>query len=241
MDGGDLFSLREAAVLSRLPEGRVRREIEHGVITYRPAKVGSAQRHQFTEGDILYFALLYHLHDSLDLPRPTRSAVHRLIFLDNFIVAGWRRPEVCRLRGQGTAEFTPRNLIISLASTDQALRHEIAGTLAEAWCRNISQVYTVNWDRLLDDVGPRVCIYRRGCSRITKDAAVLGGEPVFEGTRIAVRHIGGMLEKGEPAEQILEDYPRLSKEDVEFAALYAAANPLVGRPKSRDVGATDDP
>jgi uncharacterized protein (DUF433 family) len=219
MDGGDLFSLREAAVLSRLPEGKVRREIEHGVIACQPAKVGGAQRHRFTEGDILYFALLYHLHDSLELPRPIRSAVHRLTILDS-------------------AREGP---VISLASTDGALREEIAGSLDEAWRREISAVYTVDWDRLLADVGPRVCLYRRGRSRVEKDAGVLGGEPVFAGTRIPVRHVGGMLRKGESVEQILDDFPLLSKDDVEFAALYEAANPLVGRPKSRGAGTTDEP
>jgi uncharacterized protein (DUF433 family) len=37
---------------------------------------------------------------------------------------------------------------------------------------------------------------------------------------------------GEPTERILEDYPYLSAEDVEFAALYTAANPAPGRARA---------
>jgi uncharacterized protein (DUF433 family) len=74
----------------------------------------------------------------------------------------------------------------------------------------------------------RTDLYKRGLARIVSDNKI-GGEPVFRGTRLAIRHVGGMHLNGEPTERILEDYPDLSAEDVEFAALYTAANPTVGR------------
>jgi uncharacterized protein (DUF433 family) len=101
------------------------------------------------------------------------------------------------------------------------------------WSKHINPVLTVNWDALIGDVGPRIDLYRDGLKRLREDDAILGGEPVFKGTRLAVRHIGGMRAKGEPVERIIEDYPELSPDDVEFAHLYAAAHPPLGRPKVR--------
>ncbi len=49
---------------------------------------------------------------------------------------------------------------------------------------------------------------------------VLGGEPTFPNTRLAVRHIGGMLLKGGSVEEIREDYPYFDETDLEFAKLF---------------------
>jgi hypothetical protein len=42
-----MFSLKEAAVLSRLPEDKVRREVEHKLIEPEIVPTGSAHRLQF--------------------------------------------------------------------------------------------------------------------------------------------------------------------------------------------------
>jgi uncharacterized protein (DUF433 family) len=60
---------------------------------------------------------------------------------------------------------------------------------------------------------------------------ILGGEPVFAGSRLAVRHVGFMVERGESTKNILEDYPYLTDHDVAFAQLFARAYPRVGRPR----------
>ena len=66
--------------------------------------------------------------------------------------------------------------------------------------------------------------------RVVRDPSVLAGEPVFRGTRLSVRHIGGMLDRGESAKAIREDYPRLSAKDLVFSQLLVRAYPRVGRP-----------
>jgi uncharacterized protein (DUF433 family) len=81
-------------------------------------------------------------------------------------------------------------------------------------------------------VAPRIDLYCKGLQRVHEDDEILDGEPVFKGTRLAVRHIGGMRIKGESVEDITRDYPDLTPEDVEFARLYTEAHPLVGRPRS---------
>lgn len=67
--------------------------------------------------------------------------------------------------------------------------------------------------------------------RLVSQDDILGGEPVFAGSRLAVRRVGALAERGESAKSILEDYPYLKPADIEFARLYAKAYPRVGRPR----------
>lgn len=61
--------------------------------------------------------------------------------------------------------------------------------------------------------------------RLLSSPEFLAGEPVFPGTRLAVRHIGGMLIRGASREEIREDYPYLSDEDVMFAWVFTEMHP----------------
>ncbi|WP_454919301.1 DUF433 domain-containing protein [Xanthobacter sediminis] len=67
---------------------------------------------------------------------------------------------------------------------------------------------------------------------IHRDKAILGGEPVFRGTRIPARAIAAMLAQGASAEEILEGYPALTPRMLDLAAIWAAAHPARGRPKT---------
>lgn len=67
---------------------------------------------------------------------------------------------------------------------------------------------------------------------VSRDKAVLGGEPVFKGTRIPVRLIVSMLDEGAYPEEILDGYPKLAKRQLELARIWVAAHPRRGRPKS---------
>ena len=57
--------------------------------------------------------------------------------------------------------------------------------------------------------------------RIEINPDMLVGKPVIKGTRIAVEHIMGYLAGGMNQEEILENFPRLTKEDIQAAILYA--------------------
>ena len=48
------------------------------------------------------------------------------------------------------------------------------------------------------------------------------GKPVIRGTRISVEQILRLLAKGLTFEEILKDYPHLTKEDIVVALIYAA-------------------
>ncbi|QXZ81436.1 DUF433 domain-containing protein [Rhizobium sp. L51/94] len=60
---------------------------------------------------------------------------------------------------------------------------------------------------------------------------VMGGEPVYKGTRIPVRMIAAMKAQGASTSEILEGYPSLSPGMVESAEIWAAAHPARGRPR----------
>ncbi len=55
-------------------------------------------------------------------------------------------------------------------------------------------------------------------SRISISPQICHGKPVIEGTRVLVTNILGALSAGDTIEQILEDYPNITREDI-FAAL----------------------
>ena len=65
--------------------------------------------------------------------------------------------------------------------------------------------------------------------RVSTDPKILGGEPVFKGSRLSVRHIGGLPDSEKLG--ILEDYPYLSDEDIHFARVFSRAYPRMGRPR----------
>ncbi len=60
---------------------------------------------------------------------------------------------------------------------------------------------------------------------ITVDEDILGGQPVFRGTRVPVESLFDHLEAGVPLDEFLDDFPTVSKEQV--IALLDAANKLL--------------
>lgn len=66
---------------------------------------------------------------------------------------------------------------------------------------------------------------------IHRDKAILGGEPVFKGSRIPVYGLMAMLDAGADPSEILEGYPKLDSNDLELARIWVAAHPRRGRPK----------
>jgi uncharacterized protein (DUF433 family) len=58
--------------------------------------------------------------------------------------------------------------------------------------------------------------------RISVDPKVCSGKPCIRGTRIMVRNILGMFAGGYTLEQVLQEYPELTREDVVAALEYAS-------------------
>jgi uncharacterized protein (DUF433 family) len=55
---------------------------------------------------------------------------------------------------------------------------------------------------------------------IVSDNEILLGKPTVKGTRISVEHIVGLLAQGWNESQILENFPRLSKESLQAVFSY---------------------
>lgn len=86
---------------------------------------------------------------------------------------------------------------------------------------------------LADELQTRLVRLAGAHALVMRDPEILGGEPVIRGTRISVYLVAAMLEQGASAEELQADYPTLSRDQLELAALYAKASPRPGRPRTR--------
>jgi uncharacterized protein (DUF433 family) len=134
----------------------------------------------------------------------------RAIRLSGLSLAVVDRARLYRLISEGLAK-TPAPERVEFASVMSLslgwLASEMASTLArfEAWKR-----------------------------RLSSDPNVIAGEMVFSGSRLSVRHIGELLDRGDSPNDLLADYPELSPQDIEFSQLFVKAYPRAGRPRLRD-------
>lgn len=58
--------------------------------------------------------------------------------------------------------------------------------------------------------------------KIIVDQEILAGKPVIKGTRLSVEFVLGLLGDGVSAEEILKNYPNITKEDILACVAYAA-------------------
>jgi uncharacterized protein (DUF433 family) len=58
--------------------------------------------------------------------------------------------------------------------------------------------------------------------RIEINPKILSGKPVFKGTRIPISIVLKMLGNGATFQKIIEEYPRLTEEDIKAALDYSA-------------------
>jgi uncharacterized protein (DUF433 family) len=74
---------------------------------------------------------------------------------------------------------------------------------------------------------------RRAKRLVVSDPEIMGGDPVFRGTRVPVHVVAELVAKGSTQAELLEGYPRLTAEMIRLAPIFAAAYPLRGRPRSQ--------
>lgn len=65
---------------------------------------------------------------------------------------------------------------------------------------------------------------------ITQDPKILGGKPIIAGSRMSVEVILELLSSGMETNQIIKEYPFLTKKQVQAAIDYAAK--MVGKEES---------
>lgn len=71
---------------------------------------------------------------------------------------------------------------------------------------------------------------------ITIDNEILGGQPVFKGTRVPIESLFDHLEAGVSLDEFLEDFPTVSKEQA--VTLLDVANKLLTSKNITDLYAT---
>ena len=82
-------------------------------------------------------------------------------------------------------------------------------------------------------VARNLSAFRWGRRRIVSNPDVLGGEPVFRGTRIPLQQVASLCRKGVPEKEIAEDFPALSSRDLAYARLFSRLSERPGRPQKR--------
>jgi uncharacterized protein (DUF433 family) len=97
----------------------------------------------------------------------------------------------------------------------------------------LSSVLRLEIGSLVRDLRARVDAFSRWREKLVRSDDILGGEPVFPKSRLAVSRVAGLAERGESLRSILKDYPHLTEQDVAFARLFVRAYPRVGRPREQ--------
>lgn len=116
------------------------------------------------------------------------------------------------------------------------LRREVFDALATARRDQVTVeggLLTIDLREPRRELAASLRMLRRARDKAVTDPDILGGAPVFRGTRIPVHLIATLLEEGSAAEELLQAYPRLTPEMIELAPVYAAAYPLRGRPRAQ--------
>lgn len=70
--------------------------------------------------------------------------------------------------------------------------------------------------------------------RIVFDPAVLAGKPIVKGTRLSVEFLLGLMADGWSNEQIVQNYPGLTSEDLIACLEYARDSVAGARPTPMD-------
>jgi uncharacterized protein (DUF433 family) len=65
---------------------------------------------------------------------------------------------------------------------------------------------------------------------LVNDPQIMNGETTFPGTRYTVQGIGHVLKRGEQPEDVLEDFPGLTRRDLDYARMYVEMYKPRGRP-----------
>jgi len=171
---------------------------------------------------------------------PAEAAVLSRLSLKAVNNAIDKKTVVARRTGAGRLLDEPAVLYLSLerrlgGDTTPEFRRRLFAEIAAAPKRRVVSVGALKVDigQSRREVMERVKELRRAERFVSIDPEIMGGNPVFRGTRVPVHQVAELLAKGESAERLREDYPRVSEEMIRLAPIYAAAHPLRGRPRKK--------
>ncbi len=120
-----------------------------------------------------------------------------------------------------------------------AIPSEARGELFQRYQENlqaselrVSPVVVLDIATTRSAIAERAARLERAKSNVVSDPEVIGGEPVIRNTRIPVYDVAASVAKGLPSSRIRAAYSLLDDQAIEDAAIYAAAFPPRGRPRS---------
>jgi uncharacterized protein (DUF433 family) len=93
-----------------------------------------------------------------------------------------------------------------------------------------TEALIVDVERATTKMRTRVKELERAASMIHADPEIMAGTPVFRGTRVPVYVIAELLDRGTPLKEIVEGYPSITEEMVNYARVYAVTHAKRGRP-----------
>jgi uncharacterized protein (DUF433 family) len=116
--------------------------------------------------------------------------------------------------------------------TTRTFRRRLFAEIASAPGRRVVTVGALKLDLRAPrrEIKQRIGELRRANRLVVTDPEIMGGQPVFRGTRVPVHLISERLRQGETRDRLREDFPRITDEMIQLAPIYAAAHPLRGRP-----------
>lgn len=68
-----------------------------------------------------------------------------------------------------------------------------------------------------------MCMESALLKRIVVDPKIMAGKPVIRGTRVPVDAILHRIAQGETLDDLMQDYPKLTKQDIKAALEYASS------------------
>lgn len=77
----------------------------------------------------------------------------------------------------------------------------------------------------------RMCLVREASKLVSVDPEVMGGIPVFAGSRLPEENLAASLNRGIDKQLLAESWPFLTKKHFEAAKVYVRTHPKRGRPR----------
>lgn len=128
--------------------------------------------------------------------------------------------------------YLVRRSALSLRSRERrSIYKRIVQTLSQDKIPQQIEIADPFYLRLSDGVAfldDKISRFLQWKANLMSNPDIMGGAETFPSSRLTVRHVGGMLECGVDAQEILEDYPYLNSSDIEFARLFVRAYPDTG-------------
>ena len=102
--------------------------------------------------------------------------------------------------------------------------------LREIECKRGILHYVIDVQAAAEKIDANLAKYRKAMKLIVEDPAILAGAATFKGTRIVVHHVADLISQGATEAELREDHPRLTREMIAAAKIYAKSHPRRGRP-----------